>query len=102
MEVVYDILVCLQLSEVGENFDIGPLTIALGGPAVVILRDPSQEGLAVDGAGATDDPTPLDTTGSSRLSLILPTKPQLKGESMAVASMLLPYLMLSGIRPKSG
>ena len=55
VEVVDDVGVGLQLAEVGQALDEGPLVVAPLGPAVVVLGNAAQEDLAVDGAGAADD-----------------------------------------------
>lgn len=53
VEVAREIPICLQLTEIGEDLAEGPLLIATGRPIVVVLREASEEELAVDGAGAT-------------------------------------------------
>jgi hypothetical protein len=53
MEFIGEILVIFQLTKVGEEFLEAPLIVTHGGPGVIILRDPTQEDLAIDGAGTT-------------------------------------------------
>ena len=55
VKVVMDVLVSLHAAEEGEELDVFPFVVALGGPRVVIFRQAAQEHLAVDGAGAADD-----------------------------------------------
>ena len=56
MEVVVAVVrVGLDAPEDWKQLGVGPLVVALGGPAVVVLRHAAQEHLAVDGAGAAGD-----------------------------------------------
>ena len=60
MEVVVECGVGLQPAKIGQQLVEAPLIVAQGGPAIVVLGDPSQEDLAVDGAGAARDLAPGD------------------------------------------
>ena len=52
VEVAANVGVGLQLSKEGQDVDVRPFVVALGGPIVVVLRRAPQENLVVDGAGA--------------------------------------------------
>ena len=67
VEIVMDVCVGLQFSQVGENVGEAPLVVAHGGPCVVVLRNTAQQHLAIDGAGASHHPASGHRDGCSLL-----------------------------------
>ena len=60
VEVAVEVGVGLDPLQAGQDLLPGPLRVAGGGPAVVVLRDAAQEDLGVDGAGAAHQTAPGD------------------------------------------
>ena len=50
MEIIVDVGVGFQPTEVGQYIGESPLIVAHGGPGIVVLGDTAQQHLTIDGA----------------------------------------------------